>query len=143
MVCILFFFTCFFSGKQHGRCHVTLRKRARLACVDFSWGGKNHQDTEKKGNQCEVSCRRFPTGVSMKISQIASASTSSTVAASHWSHNASCDIARPTQHSGCPVPLLIFRFLCTPCVCGGRFRPRTAPGQIPQPCIYRQPTEAS
>ena len=53
----------------------------------------------KRGNQCEVSCLRFPTGISMKISQIASASTSSTVAASHWSHNASCDIARPTQHS--------------------------------------------
>ena len=63
----------------------------------FSWGGENHR-TEK--GETSVKCLRFPTDISMKISQIASASTSSTVAASHWSHNASCDIARPTQQIG-------------------------------------------
>ena len=55
---------------------------------------------QKRGNRVKCLVLGFPTGISMKISQIASASTSSTVAASHWSRNASCDIARPTQQSG-------------------------------------------
>ena len=37
---------------------------------------------------CQASYLRFPIGISMKIGQIASTPTSSTVAASHWSHNA-------------------------------------------------------
>ena len=91
--------TTFSIGRTHHQEGVAAVRVDRFphTCVDFSWGGKNHQGTEKRGNPCEVSCPGFPTGISMKISQIASASTSSTVAASHWSHNASCDIARPTQ----------------------------------------------
>ena len=54
---------------------------------------------QKRGNRVKCLVLGFPTGISMKISQIASTSTSSTVAASHWSRNVSCDIARPTQHS--------------------------------------------
>ena len=47
-----------------------------------------------------------------------------------------CNIAQTCPFGCYPTSLLISRFLCTPCVCGGRFGPRTAPGQNPQSCTY-------
>ena len=47
-----------------------------------------------------------------------------------------CTIAQTCPFSRHPTSLSIFRFLSTPCVCGGRFGPRTAPGQNPQSCTY-------